>query len=88
MIKVQRAMAGCSDRVVLGFAHSSFSRHDNQPRTSHLQLNSQLLCQIEDTGAWFLGDLPWGQVLYGEGSYQQAVFTDRKGAPNSHNLAI
>ena len=43
---------------------------------------------LKDTGAWFLGDLPWGQVLDGEGSYQQAVFTDQKDAPDCQDLAI
>ena len=43
---------------------------------------------FKDTGAWFLGDLLGCQVLDGEGSYRQTVFTSRKGVPSSLVVGI
>ena len=52
------------------------------------QWSKQSLPLIKDLGAWFLRRPPWGQVLNGESSYRQAVFTSRKGVLGSHDFAI
>ena len=59
---------------------------DHEPQNHNHFDSHQIL--IKDTGAWLLASLPWGQVLNGESSYRQAVFTSRKSAPSDQDVGI